>query len=129
MSPQPILAIGTARHWNEPKTDKDRRHGEIEGRSAIAVQLPCPFLTGLLTCIGTVNLAAVWLVGAGSSPQREAFSQGARIRSHRGGHWTYAASPHIYFYDESDYLPPIESRTSRPTGWMEISMKNLLLAA
>jgi hypothetical protein len=37
--------------------------------------------------------------------------------------------PFIYFHDESDYLPPIESRTSRPTGWMEIPMKNLLLAA
>jgi len=37
--------------------------------------------------------------------------------------------PLIYFHDESYYLPPIESRTSRPTGWMEISMKNLLLAA
>ena len=31
--------------------------------------------------------------------------------------------------DESYYLPPIESRTSRPTGWMEIPMKNLILAA
>jgi len=37
--------------------------------------------------------------------------------------------PLIYFHDESYYLPPIESRTSRPTGWMEISMKNLMLAA
>src|SRR3954463_1317204 len=35
----------------------------------------------------------------------------------------------IYFHDKSYYLPPIESRTSRPTGWMERPMKNLLLAA
>jgi hypothetical protein len=37
--------------------------------------------------------------------------------------------PLIYFYNESDYLLPIEGRTSRPTGWMEIPMKNLILAA
>jgi hypothetical protein len=54
-----------------------------------------------------------------------------RIRSHWVGHWSYAGSL-IDYHNGSDYLPPIESRTSRPTGWMEIpmkSLKNLMFAA